>query len=593
MKKENIFIFLVVVAVSVFFVFVWLHEKNLQDSANREIADCARVVSSAVWNYDDKLPLEYLSLTSRKNNFNKISIIMREGGTFIELDNQLSSPIDKFLISLDFTYHLTLMSEINYNGETIAYVKAEWYPLAIYTNIIFLVFITLCLIIIWYYLKFKDAASNLELRVAERTKELIKSNKELEDEINKRETIERELIKSKKKSEEMNKLKSSLLTNMSHEIRTPMNGILGLASILNENLKEKIYADMAQKIYQSGVRLMNTLGSILALSELESNTMKIRPEKFNIARHIKDLLKQYRELAIDKNLYFKFDIFNEDRCAHIDKKICEYIILNIVDNAIKYTEKGGINISVQYEESYKKSWIVVSVSDTGIGIADKDKEIIFEEFRQLSEGFSRNYEGAGLGLTLVKKMLGIAKGELQLESTPGIGSNFIVKFPAAEGTELSKTEKIDSDELSAVEAEIKKENMLDFSLTPKVSVLLVEDNPVNREVTEIFLKEICDIESVANGKKAIEKAKLKKYSVVLMDINLGYGLDGVSTAAEIKKIDDYMETVFVALTGYAMSADKDSLLAEGFEFYLAKPFEKEELINLVKRAIDRSIIHRN
>lgn len=580
MKKENIFIVLIVFSVVIFFVFVWFRENDLQNEAKLEVADCARIVSTAVWNYEDKLPLEYLSLTGRKNNFNKISIIMREGGTFIELNDLMNSPVDKFLIGLNFTYHNIIMSEIEYNGVVIGYVKADWYPLAIYSNLLFLLFLSLCLVILWYHLKVKDSATSLEKKVTERTAELIKTNEELEYEIKKREAIEIELIKSKEKSEELNKLKSSLLTNMSHEIRTPMNGILGMASILNERLTDKVFADMAQKIYSSGLRLMNTLGSILDLSELESNTMEINPAEYNIASDIFAFLRQYKDIAEEKNLFFRINVVNKDFCAFVDERICRHIIIKIVDNAVKYTEKGGIIVTVNAEFIDGMDWVIVDVSDTGIGIADKDKEIIFEEFKQLSEGISRNYEGTGLGLTLVKKMLKLSKGKLELTSCPGYGSSFRIKFPAAE-----KIHVISSQDIPLVNSQddswsINEKVVFEASEPPVA--LLVEDNEINREVTEIFLKSICNINCANDGETAVKMAAEKKYNIILMDINLGNGIDGIQAAKMIKKISGYEGIPLVALTGYAMSADRNNLLSEGFSHYLAKPFGKEDLVRLVK-----------
>jgi signal transduction histidine kinase/CheY-like chemotaxis protein len=587
MKKESIFIIVVFAAVCIFFGYVILNEKELQNKARKEIADCARVVSNAVWNYDDKLPMEYLAFTCRKNNFNDISIIMREGGEFIKLSDQIVDPTDKLLTGFSFTYHITLTHDIEYNGIRIGYIKADWYPLSIYSNLTFLVFLTLCVILIWYYLKFKDAASNLEQKVAERTVALIKTNEELEREIKKRESVERELIASKEKSEELNKLKSSLLTNMSHEIRTPMNGILGLASILSENLKEMNFADMAGKIYRSGVRLMNTLGAILDLSELQSNTMQVNLASYDISTNIGNILKQYHDIAADRRLFFKYDIRCEKK-AFVDERICKHIIRNIADNAIKYTETGGITVVIDSESGKGGNWVAVSIIDTGIGIAECDKEVIFEEFKQLSEGFSRNYEGTGLGLSLVKKMLDLLNGKLFVESKLGEGSCFKILFPEAEKEE-ALTEHNFNSAFDFQDILLNSEKLyLSEPLPDSCKALLVEDNPVNREITEIFLEGICRVISVASGREAIELAAKEKFSIVFMDINLGYGIDGIKTAEEIKKIKGYKEVPFVALTGYAMSADRSILLDEGFSHYLAKPFKKDDLIRLVSEIFSES-----
>lgn len=584
MNKEKFFTLLVVAAAFCFLGFIWYHEKELRSKAWHELDDCARVVSNAVWNYEDKLPLEYLALTSRKNNFNKIVITMREGDTFIELDNQITNPLDKFLINLDFTYHLSLTKEIEYNGIKIGMIKAEWYPLAFYTNLSVFVFIILLLIISWFYLRLKDAAGNLEQRVADRTAALIKTNDKLENEIKKGELIEKELIESNKRSEGLNKLKSSLLTNMSHEVRTPMNGILGLAEILSEKLTNKEYAAMANKIYKSGVRLMNTLGSILDLSELESNTIQLKVTGYNISENIEKLLKQYKNIANDKNLYLNLEIKDPLVIPFVDERICNHIILNLVDNAVKYTSVGGITVTVDSEEVGEKLWAVIKVKDTGIGIAEQNKEIIFEEFRQLSEGISRGYEGAGLGLSLAKKMLVLINGVIELESEINKGTVFTIKLPAYKNKDNNYKIIVKNETNEMIENNLKIGQSAENSLPV---AMLVEDNAINGEVTALFLNNICKLEIAETGLKAIEMAKHNSFSFILMDINLGHGIDGVKTANEIRKINGYEETPICALTGYAMSADKEIFLARGFTDYLAKPFEKEELIQFVKKILNQ------
>jgi PAS domain S-box-containing protein len=380
------------------------------------------------------------------------------------------------------------------------------------------------------------------------------------------------------KAEESARLKSSLLANMSHEFRTPMVGILGLTSILKEKAVDPDDISMLDGVLSSAYRLMRTLDSVLELSYLESNLSVKKLEVINLNEAINAAITENTEKTKEKGLNLITEIKISDIFISANSKSIQIVISQLLDNAVKFTETGYIKIvldAVQKEES--GICAIISVIDTGIGIAPENHNLIFEDFRQVSEGISRGYEGSGIGLALVKKIVKLYGGHITLNSSLGSGTVFIIEFPVV------KYMKINSEELNP-------DNSVELNynyVEPKVpseelpDILLVEDNVLNKNVVKNYLKECCNIDYAKNGLAAIKMAREKKYPVVLMDINLGVGMDGVAATKEIRKITGYESTPIVALTGYAMEEDRNHFLSEGLSHYMAKPFGKNEIYDLV------------
>lgn len=371
------------------------------------------------------------------------------------------------------------------------------------------------------------------------------------------------------KAEESNRLKSNLLNNMSHELRTPMNGILGFASILKEEVNNPLHKELLDKLIRSSKRLMSTLNSILDFSMIESNGFELKPRKQNINKAVELNVPAYTEAAKEKNLSVVYHPRNADAVSCIDERFLAQILDNLVDNAVKFTQKGTIDIVIDTVSKNGAKWNVIKVRDTGIGIPEENCKVIFQEFRQVSEGTSRNFEGSGLGLTLAKKITEMMNGEISVESAPGSGSEFTLWFPAEE-KEISETSPQICVAGEGKNAAVKNK--------VKSNILLVEDQLLNIQVTQLYLKSFCKLDYALTVEEALKMVQSKVYDAILMDIHLGIGMSGTQAAREIRKLPAYTDVPIIACTGYAMLGDREKFIKAGFDEYIAKPFEKDALI---------------
>ncbi len=260
-------------------------------------------------------------------------------------------------------------------------------------------------------------------------KDIITNYIAVKEDITEKKRMINELIIAKEKAEEMNRVKSSFFSNMSHELRTPMIGILGFSEILEDELKEnKELTRMANTIRLGGQRLMKTLNLILDISKLESGEIQANIEKINIVPLLKEAADLFASAAERKELLYVFNTSREEILCKIDSGLFEIIFENILNNAVKFTDNGSITMSAFTLDAKA----VIEIADTGIGISDEEQKLIWEEFRQASEGLSRHYEGTGLGLTIAKKYTELMGGTISVHSAIDKGTRFTIKFPLSE-----------------------------------------------------------------------------------------------------------------------------------------------------------------
>lgn len=381
------------------------------------------------------------------------------------------------------------------------------------------------------------------------------------------------LIQAKEKAEELNRLKTNFLANMSHELRTPLVGILGFSDILRMELPDDEFRDMADKIKQSSKRLMDTLDLILDLSKIEFNKVEINNEIIKLPLLLSECYENFKPYAEMKNLKLNLLINDPELFLKSDERILKVALDNLINNAIKFTNEGEITIEEEIMTADEKEWIAIKIKDTGIGISKENLSIIFEEFRQVSEGLSRGFEGSGLGLTISKRYVELLDGKIEVESEPGIGSTFTVLLPY---------EKINF-QYENKSVLMGKESKSEYITKFGKKILLVEDDDITIELLKLYLKNYCKLDVANRGDNAIQLALENNYDAILMDINLGTGIDGLEVTKILRQTEKYKIIPIIAVTAYAMVGDRETFISAGCDYYISKPFSKNDLLNLLDK----------
>lgn len=384
-------------------------------------------------------------------------------------------------------------------------------------------------------------------------------------------TVPAELIRAKEEAEQMSRLKTAFLANMSHEIRTPLTGIIGFASVLSKELPEE-HREFADLIRSSGRRLLEMLNSVLDLAKLESNEMSLEQREIDLAIEVRRVVDLLAPIADEKGLLIEVET-NGDR-PHVirsDRAALNRILHNLIGNAIKFTDHGYVRVTV-WEEGDQVGF---DVTDTGIGIEPNFIPQLFDEFSQESSGMNRSHSGTGLGLAITKRLVDLMGGEIHVESTKNTGSRFRVALPrnrdaAVEGR-LPQERRREEAAASGQETRPGKENL---------RLLLVEDHVDTQHLLKELLEEQYDVAVVGTASEAFLFASQYSFDVILMDINLGDGPDGVELLKQLRATAEYADTPIVALTAYALPGDKERFLDLGFSAYVSKPFDVDELLQL-------------
>ena len=398
---------------------------------------------------------------------------------------------------------------------------------------------------------------------------------QLQQEISERKLIEVELEKAKEMAIRESRAKSIFLANMSHEIRTPMNGVIGMANILKDtelNDQQREYLDI---IEISGNNLLSIINDILDFSKIEAGQVELENIPFNLMQQVDEVTKILHIKAVAKGLKLFFMI-SPDLPDQVkgDPVRFKQIIINLTNNAIKFTSEGNITITIeQVNQTADKIMVRCNVKDTGIGISANGREKLFKEFSQTDASTSRKYGGTGLGLKISKDLAHLMGGDIGVESEEGKGSTFW--FTAEFG-------KVTQSEIDSL-----KEEKKDSSLK-KLSILMVEDNYISQKVAKTALDRdgYHNIEIAENGKVAVKMFMEKEYHLVLMDIRMPV-MDGLEATEKFREIErnnpDRNPTTIVAFTAYAIEGDRERFLSAGMDDYIAKPFQPEELIRVIEK----------
>lgn len=384
----------------------------------------------------------------------------------------------------------------------------------------------------------------------------------------------------------INKAKDDFLANMSHEIRTPLNGILGMDEMILRDTKESRVRDYALEIKSAGNTLLSIINDILDLSKIESGNFEIVPVEYGIASVLNDVLNITRIRAKKKGLRYDFDVSPDIPSVLFGDEIrIRQVLLNIINNAIKYTNEGGVSVSVSSESVMMGNYInlIMSVADTGIGIREEDKEKLFKSFQRLDERKNHSIEGTGLGLHITNLLLQMMEGSVSFESEYGKGSTFtiIVQQKVVKASPVGDFSKAVRNYLSNIEID-------EVGLyAPSARVLVVDDNDMNLDVMEGLLRDTkIQADYVDSGALCIEKVKSIKYDCILLD-QMMPGMSGEETLAEMKNLGILEGTPVIALTADAIIGARESYIEKGFTDYISKPVKYEVLEDVLKTYIPK------
>ena len=401
---------------------------------------------------------------------------------------------------------------------------------------------------------------------------------------------ESELLKIEKESAEAsNKAKGDFLALMSHEIRTPINAIIGMNEMVIREAKEENIQGYASHIKYSGNVLLGLVNTILDFSKIEEGKMEIIPVKYSIAPVLQQLIFALKPRMKD-DVEFIVDVDEKIPCELVGDYVrVSQVIMNLSTNAIKYTSEGSITLTVkEVGRSLSTVDIYVSVKDTGKGIKTEDQEKLFESFRRLDEAEHRDIEGTGLGMTIVSRLLEMMDSKIHVESEYNKGSDF--SFVIRQG--IANAEPMGKFEFSENPSDkvFTEDPLQDVVYAPKASILVVDDNEMNRLVATNLMKQNGIVPDLAeSGFQAIEMIKEMKYNIVFLDHRMPK-MDGVETLAKMKEENIIPEgTVIIALTANAIAGSKEKYLEYGFNDYLSKPIDAKELEAILKKYIPKEL----
>ncbi len=394
--------------------------------------------------------------------------------------------------------------------------------------------------------------------------------------ITERKKSEEKLKAAKDKAEKATKSKSAFLANMSHEIRTPMNGIIGTANLMKQTSLNKEQKELVNIIDYSANNLLTIINDILDISKIESGQIELEDIDFSLHNVVNESIKLLYLKAKQKGVELKLELAkNIPLYGKGDPVRLKQIIINLLNNAIKFTEKGCVKLSVEKIKNINEDhYIKFNIVDTGIGISKEGQKKLFKEFSQADTTITRKFGGTGLGLMISKRLSEMMDGEIGLESKLGKGSTFWFTVKIKKGKvppyELDKT--------------VNKEQT---SIGKQLSILLAEDNLVNQQVAIFVLKQLGHkIEVAENGKLALEKFKNNKYDVILMDVQMPEmdGLEATSCIRKIEKENNVKKGIkIIAMTANAMKEDADKCFEVGMDEYISKPFKPVELASALDR----------
>jgi len=393
-----------------------------------------------------------------------------------------------------------------------------------------------------------------------------------------RDEAEKNLLEAKMKAEESDKLKSAFLANMSHEIRTPMNAILGFTELLtmpDSSISSEEKQNYIKLIHNSGNNLVQLIDDIIDISKIEASQLKIIPKPCDINQTLTDIYESYIEIKKQKgkeNIDLSINLAEpkQNVITLTDPLRLTQIISNLIDNALKFTDEGFINFGY---ETQKSDTLLFYVKDSGIGMDEKKKELVFERFRKIEDNKTKLYRGAGLGLAICKSLIKLLGGEIWVESYLGSGSSFYFTIPYKK---IKKKQK-------------KKENSTNNTTYKWVNktILIAEDEPNNYYyIEEVLKKTKAKLIIATNGKEAVRLFKKhQNIDLIIMDIKMPE-MDGFEASKQIRKLNKHIP--IIAQSAYAMPVEIEKGYLLGINDYITKPVNPKKLLSVLNKYLEHN-----
>ncbi|MBN2638756.1 MAG: response regulator [Bacteroidales bacterium] len=421
----------------------------------------------------------------------------------------------------------------------------------------------------------KNLQADLEKKIKEENRDLLQKLDDIKQE-------ELEIKSSLQKLEKTSYLRNAFIANLGFDVRTSLNGIIGFANMLETELAVQENRDLyifASSIAKSGSRLLRLLNNVIDLSAIEARSMEVNNASYALAPVIKRVYQKFVDQAKDKNLIFKIKLEEGLPSVFADEKALEKVLDQITDNAIRYTDLGFVTLSAYHLP--EKETNVIEVKDNGPGMDRKVKQLIMSGVDPEATELVNYGIGTGIGLKLARKLMLLMRGKMEIITNRGEGTIVQIYLPCSE-----RVATVASVETTPV----RETDVVEFS--EKLDLFVLEDDRMNRLILEKMLRKLGDVELAVDGadclKKVAESVSSKHYyQAMIFDINLPDEWDGVQLMKEIRrKYPQYRRIPFIAQTAYAMEGDKERFLAEGFDSYLSKPIDRNELFAVIQQQLD-------